>query len=170
MAYAITGDPELPIWTDRPGVLQFQGVTQADDRLAVTVVDAGGKPVADALVTVWLAGDLARRQLYQTARTDAAGRVAVPLGGVSAGQVQVTAAKHNYIPVSIATAAGERLSVTVTLAEPVPHAYRQRLATCRISQVGQEYLAAAHLDEVELAVSPDCDGRAIGGEEGAHRP
>ena len=101
MAMVITGDPELPIWTDRPGALQLQGLARAGDRLAVTVVDGGGKPVADAQVTVWLQGDLARRQLYQTVRSGADGRAEVPLGGVTAGAVQVTAVKHNYVPVSL---------------------------------------------------------------------
>ncbi len=94
-ALILLGDPDLPLWTNRPEPL----VAEHPDTLAlgtgvvVTTVRAGGSPVAAATVTLWAPG-----QDYKKGQTAVNGISALPFDPEAPGLAQVTAARRNYLP------------------------------------------------------------------------
>ena len=94
----LLGDPELPIWTDRPSPLAVicpDEVDIVDGEAAIEInVTSGGSPVEGA--TVCLA--TADRSIYEVHETDAAGVVTVIVPTESPCDLEVIATAHNYIP------------------------------------------------------------------------
>lgn len=91
----LLGDPEMPIWTDTPGVLTVRHPEQLPigSKSLIVTVSEGLTPIPDALVCV-MKGD----EFYRAGRTDANGQIAIPLPSVSPGEMEVTVTAQNYLP------------------------------------------------------------------------
>ncbi len=94
----VLGDPEMPIWTERPENLAVNYQLQEDRTrhvLNVTVneADSAALPVAQADVVLYKKGDL-----YRILRTDASGHVSFDVTGINLDSVNLTVSKHNYRP------------------------------------------------------------------------
>jgi len=89
------GDPAVPLWTKVPGTMTCTYGTTIDPGLQSfdIVVDAGGTPVADALVCLWK-GD----QVYERGVTDAAGCATLIISPQDAGNMKVTVTAQNQLP------------------------------------------------------------------------
>ncbi|MCB1184874.1 carboxypeptidase regulatory-like domain-containing protein [bacterium] len=91
----LMGDPATRIWTALPQALVVDhpaSLAVGANTIPVSVT-AGGSPVADALVAVSTAGGY-----VVSGRTDAAGRVNVPLSGLAAGPYDLVVTGHNLQP------------------------------------------------------------------------
>jgi len=93
----LMGDPGMPQWAGVPGALAATlpaTLPTGADHLELTFT-SGGQPVADVAVCAYQASS----GLQVVALTDAAGHVLLPLDGLQAGQLLVTATHHRYRPV-----------------------------------------------------------------------
>ena len=94
-ALILLGDPELPLWTNRPHPLTAEHAANLilnTGSFAVTV-RSGGSPVDSANVTLWAPG-----QDYQSAFTEPNGMVTVPFDPETTGTFVLTTTRRNYIP------------------------------------------------------------------------
>ncbi|MBN1824966.1 MAG: carboxypeptidase regulatory-like domain-containing protein [Candidatus Eisenbacteria bacterium] len=91
----LMGDPSLDVWTAVPQTLTVThdaSVALGANSIVVEVA-AGGTPVRDALVCVRKGSET-----YERGRTDASGRIELPLNNSSGGAMQITVTKHNHHP------------------------------------------------------------------------
>jgi hypothetical protein len=91
----LLGDPELPIWTENPSSLS---VTHPSSLPVGTssfyvAVSSGGSPVNQAYVCLWKG-----TEVYQRGYTDSTGNVSFTVAPTTAGTMNITVTKHNYIP------------------------------------------------------------------------
>ncbi len=112
----LLGDPELSLWTRRPGslsVLHSSSMNVGDEGLTVSVTGSG--PLEGALVCAYKNGDV-----YGYGVTGPAGQVVLDVVPHSTGTILVTVTAPDYIPkessVSVTPAAG----AYVHLVEAVP--------------------------------------------------
>lgn len=106
----LLGDPELPIWTADPRVMQAvhpRHVPLEAGLFEVQLTDADG-PLSGADVCLWK-GD----EIHAVATADANGIARFALAPASAGTLYVTASKRNYVPYLGAADVGCRLDVAV---------------------------------------------------------
>jgi len=91
----LLGDPEMPIWTDTPGVLTVRYPRQlpVDSRSLTVTVSDGPIPIPDASVCV-MKGD----EVYCSGRTDESGQITFPVSPVSTGEMEITVTAQNYLP------------------------------------------------------------------------
>jgi len=93
----LMGDPATEIWTGFPGEFTVNtdlNLSLDATTVHATVVDRGnGLPLRDALVTVYKAGEI-----QVTAMTASDGSVSLPISGFSAGDMDLTVRKHNFLP------------------------------------------------------------------------
>lgn len=92
----LLGDPELVVWTDEPGTLQVfhnQAVRAGESAVIAVSVTDGGSAIEGARVCLWKDGDV-----YEVAHTDTLGEVSFNITPSSAGEIEVTVTKHNYLP------------------------------------------------------------------------
>jgi hypothetical protein len=94
----LLGDPEMPIWTDRPTPLAVvcpDEVEIADGEAVIDVtVTSGGSPVEGARVCLATADG----SIYEVHETDGAGQATVVVLTDAACEVGVTATAHDHIP------------------------------------------------------------------------
>ncbi len=93
----VLGDPEMPIWTEKPSYLVINtqdSVINGQSRFVVQVNDKNtAMPVTDASVVLYKKGNV-----YLGTQTDEAGNVSFPRSFLSADSVHLTVSKHNYKP------------------------------------------------------------------------
>jgi hypothetical protein len=112
------GDPEMPIWTDRPGPLAVVCPDEVEiDNGAAAIeitVTSGGSPVEGATVCVATVD----RSIYEVEVTDAAGEATAVVLTETPCDVEVTATAHNFIPATGAVAVLEGTGVDVEVDAP----------------------------------------------------
>ncbi len=91
----LLGDPDLPLWTNRPEPLaaQHPATYTLGSGTFTTTVRAGGSPVDSARVTLW-----APAQDYKSDFTPPSGMVTMPFDPETPGTFLVTATRRNYLP------------------------------------------------------------------------
>jgi hypothetical protein len=93
----LLGDPEMPVWSKRPGDLTVShphSVELRPGKVEVTVLAAETqKPVRDALVCLWKEGEV-----YARGRTAADGRLSLDTSPRTPGKILVTATARNRMP------------------------------------------------------------------------
>jgi hypothetical protein len=110
----LLGDPEMPLWTDRPRQIVLTvppSVPAGPTRLQVTARDSSGAAIDSALVCAQESG------VYATAWTNLAGQAALDLVLPSSGSLRVTVTAPNFLPETcdVPSAAGPCV---------VPHSFR----------------------------------------------
>ncbi|KQC06589.1 MAG: hypothetical protein APR54_07110 [Candidatus Cloacimonas sp. SDB] len=93
----LMGDPGLELWSDIPEELNLiyeSEISVGTNNLVIDVTDENGIPVEDVWVTI-LKGD---DEIFVSDYSNAAGQVILPVIADIAGEVTITASKHNYIP------------------------------------------------------------------------
>ncbi len=94
----LLGDPEMPIWTDRPqrlSVFHPDAVDLADGPAAIEVmVRAGGTPVAGATICLSSEGG----EIYEVGTTDAAGGATFVVDVPDDVAATITVTAHNTVP------------------------------------------------------------------------
>jgi hypothetical protein len=99
LQYAINllGDPELPIWTDTPQnfLINKPSVISANisQELIIQVLNETTEPVQNATVCIMKPDD----SIYNVSETDSSGSVSFSISP-TAGTLNVTVTKHNFIP------------------------------------------------------------------------
>ena len=92
----LLGDPEMPIWTDTPGILAVEHpdtVIAGSSQFPVTVFSASStEPVQEALVCVMKGAEVYRRGL-----TDQQGQILLDVSPSTAGEMYVTVTAHNFL-------------------------------------------------------------------------
>ncbi len=96
--YNLLGDPAFDTWTNPPTALvaDYQSAFPVGGAsFPIDVTDAGRAPVADALVCLYMDGEL-----YETAYTDANGHadITVSTPPTTVGTMEVWVSKHDYAP------------------------------------------------------------------------
>jgi hypothetical protein len=94
-ALILLGEPDLPLWTNRPEPLVAQHpptLTLGTGSFAVNV-QAGGSPVDSARVTLW-----ALSQDYKSGYTNPSGQVNLPFDPETTGTFLLTAGRRNHRP------------------------------------------------------------------------
>ena len=92
----LLGDPATPIWTDTPGTLSVSypsSILVGEGSYTFTVT-SGGSPVGGATVCVMKQDN----GVYAVGTTDSNGAVTLTLKPTTTGTMQVTVAKHNFLP------------------------------------------------------------------------
>ncbi len=93
----VLGDPEMPIWTEKPSYLAIStqdSVINGQSRFIVQVLDKNtAMPVADASVVLYKKGTV-----YLGAQTDEMGNVSFARSFLAADSIFLTVSKHNYKP------------------------------------------------------------------------
>ncbi len=91
----LMGDPATEIYTGVPvaATVSYPATLSSGANAIPVTVMVGGIPVADAMVTVYQAGNV-----QTTAYTDQAGQAVLSVAGVADGTLQVTVTKHNLKP------------------------------------------------------------------------
>jgi len=91
----LLGDPELPIWTENPTSLTIThpGSLPVGSSSFYVAVSSGGSPVNQAYVCLWKG-----TEVYQRGYTDTTGNVSFTVSPTTAGTMNITVTKHNYIP------------------------------------------------------------------------
>ncbi len=94
-ALILLGDPDLPLWTNRPQQLagQHLAAMTLGTGSFTTTVNAGGAPVNAARVTLWAEGED-----YKSGLTGTGGDVTLPFDPETTGQFLITATRRNYLP------------------------------------------------------------------------
>jgi hypothetical protein len=103
----LLGDPELPIWTENPTSLTVShpGALPVGTSSFYVTVSSGGSPLNQAYVCLWKG-----TEVYQRGYTDATGNVSFTVSPTTAGTMNITVTKHNYIPnISTAQVTGDNL-------------------------------------------------------------
>ncbi len=92
----LLGDPEMPIWTDRPAPLTVvhPEAVEMDESALEVLVRSDGFPLEGA--TVCLGSEEA--SVYEVGTTDNAGRVSFELDVVDAFDATLTVTSHNHVP------------------------------------------------------------------------
>ena len=88
------GDPTMQIWTALPQTLSAvhpDTIFLGSSNFTVTI-NSGGAPVESILVC------LMNNEVYQTGYTNSSGEVTFSFSTTSAGNLYVTATKHNFAP------------------------------------------------------------------------
>jgi hypothetical protein len=91
----LMGDPELKTWTAVPIELRAEhenSLAVGCNQIEVTIVDENDIPVEGAIVTAM------NNDTYSRMFTDELGQVILPIELESAGTLDITAWKHNYLP------------------------------------------------------------------------
>jgi len=92
----LLGDPELPIWTDDPTLIDSvsfpNNINTGSQQFTVTVTD-GGSPVNGALVCVQKGSEV-----YEYGTTNSQGKATFTINPVTTGSMDVTVTKHNLLP------------------------------------------------------------------------
>ncbi len=114
--YNLLGDPAFDTWTNPPAALvaDYQSAFPVGGAsFPIDVTDSGRAPVADALVCLYMDGEL-----YETAYTDANGHadITVSTPPTTVGTMEVWVSKHDYAPHS--GSVGVIVPVTYTI-DPV---------------------------------------------------
>ncbi len=93
----VLGDPEMPIWTEKPSYFTVQSqdtVMNGQSRFMVRVIDKNNAmPVANASVVLYKNG-----VVYLGSQTDASGNASFPRNFLASDSVHLTISKHNYKP------------------------------------------------------------------------
>lgn len=92
----LLGDPEMPIWTDIPGVYFVthpSEVPALPSQFDVHVERFGGLYTEDALVCLWKGSEV-----YERGYTDAEGNVSFNISPATTGPLLVTVTKRNFMP------------------------------------------------------------------------
>jgi hypothetical protein len=116
LTYLLLGDPDLSVWTARPGTLSLSfpdTVPLGATSFHVGVTSATG-PVSGARVTVSKPGEV-----YASGLTDFHGEVILPIAPQTSGDLQVAVRKGNYLL--------KRGTASVIAQAPFVTAFRQRL-------------------------------------------
>ncbi|MDD5087410.1 MAG: C25 family cysteine peptidase [bacterium] len=97
--FNLMGDPGLHMWTDVPVVMECSHPTIVNvgtRQVSVEAVrDDNGVPIADAMVTLWKRG---ADSTFAIGRTDAEGRVMLPVTINATGNLMLTVSKKNHKP------------------------------------------------------------------------
>lgn len=91
MAYNLMGDPSTELWTGTPGVLDVLHDSIADVSFSVQVSQKG-IPVKGAMVTI------TGPETHIVELTDVRGRAIFENLGISSDSINLTVAKHNFMP------------------------------------------------------------------------
>lgn len=97
--FNLMGDPGLHMWTDVPVVMECSHpatINVGTRQVAIEVArDDNGVPIADAMVTLWKRG---ADSTYSIGRTDAEGRITLPVAINATGNLMLTVYKKNHKP------------------------------------------------------------------------
>ncbi len=97
----LLGEPEMPVWTDTPALLQVSHPTLLpllSYDFSVHVDEVGIGELAEAYVCLWKNGDI-----YETGYTDINGDITFSVSPGFDGDMYVTVTKQNYVPYQGAT-------------------------------------------------------------------
>lgn len=107
-AMNLMGDPEMPVWTGDPAVLQVilpASLPMGPSAVTVTVLDSATQAPLDSAWVCLRKGI----EAYAVGYTDAQGQITFDYTPESPGEVSVTVTTHNYVPyqgtITIGTAA-----------------------------------------------------------------
>jgi hypothetical protein len=92
----LLGDPELPVWTTNPSTLVVNhplNLPLGPSSFTVHVQTTGGPDIENAYVCLWKG-----TEVYLTGYTNAAGNAVFLVSPVTAGILDVTVTKQNYLP------------------------------------------------------------------------
>jgi hypothetical protein len=92
----LLGDPEVPIWTENPTsfvVSHPLSLPAGSSSFTVHVESTTGSDIANAYVCLWKGSEV-----YQRGYTSSAGDATFTVSPTTAGMLNVTVTKHNYIP------------------------------------------------------------------------
>jgi hypothetical protein len=89
------GDPELPLWSNTPGILAvtFPSVIQIGNQNIMVTVTGGGSPVNNALVCLKKGAEV-----YVYGNTNVSGQVSLNVSPTSPGYMDITVTAKNYYP------------------------------------------------------------------------
>ena len=105
----LLGDPEMPIWTDLPGVLDVTHETSGGSLSQMDVwVASGGVPVEGATVCVFSDG----AGIFEVVQTDQAGRATLPILVEEPFEAALTITARNAIPYGETVAFGGETGVS----------------------------------------------------------
>jgi hypothetical protein len=92
----LLGEPEMPLWTDMPGLFAVshpEQIPALPQQFDVHVEGAGGTVVGDALVCLWKGSEIYEREF-----SDNDGNAGFNIYPTTCGPVYVTVTKQNFIP------------------------------------------------------------------------
>jgi hypothetical protein len=96
--YNLFGEPELPLWTQEPEVLEASYPASISGTATVTVtVTADGSPVSGARVCLYKGDDWSTAEVYEVEHTDASGHVSIMVNPATTGDMLLTVWKHDHI-------------------------------------------------------------------------
>ncbi len=144
-SYNLLGDPEMMIWTDQPEDprVDTPAFYIGDQTLTVTVTNASGVPVSNALVALDGAG------VSTAVRTDATGEARFNITFTARDDVGVTVTGHNILPFEFVQTVGDEpadLAVTaedITFDPPTPQIGEETAITAQVYNEGGAEAAAA---------------------------
>ncbi|MCD4796609.1 MAG: DUF1573 domain-containing protein [Candidatus Cloacimonetes bacterium] len=93
----LMGDPGMEVWTGIPeamNVVYDAEISIGTNYLEVTVENSSGVTLENAWVTILMGDD----DIFETGYSDSDGKIVFPIGAESAGTVDLTVTKHNFIP------------------------------------------------------------------------
>ncbi len=92
----VLGDPEMPVWTEKPRKLKVsysEYVFDNQPHLWVSVSDSSDHALNDATIVLYKRGST-----YKILRSNPEGIVSIPIEDVHTDSLYLTVTKHNYIP------------------------------------------------------------------------
>ncbi|RKY83368.1 hypothetical protein DRQ09_10165, partial [candidate division KSB1 bacterium] len=92
----LLGDPEMPVWTSNPGIMQVNFPPKIPTQkltLPVYVLNHNGKDINDALVCI-----MKENEVYAKGLTDMNGEFNFKLSSLTPGYMYITVTAHNFLP------------------------------------------------------------------------
>lgn len=158
LAYNLLGDPEGPIWTQRPRELKAsypQPMVYDNGSIEVTVTDKDGStPINKALVTITCNGD---PETYVTGMTGSNGKVKIDLERNDLNDLTITITKDGYIPLIEIIDVYSNMNIAIDNVELIPTipVGKQDMAVhLSISNIGERDIEAI---QIHLVLNDDIE-------------